>query len=116
MSEQKSRIFLKRGDIVWVELDPTIGTETKKKRPAIIISNDAQNKVGKRFIIAPLTSSVSKVYPFEVAIQVDGKPSKAMFDQIRTVDVLRLGDKLGSLTVVETKEVDKTLKLVLSLG
>lgn len=116
MMSQENRKVLKRGDVVWVELDPAIGSEIKKTRPAIIISNDAQNKAGKRLIIAPLTSNTKKVYPFETMVRIEGKLAKAMFDQIRTVDISRLGNKLGSLSIEEIKEVDKTLKLVLSLG
>jgi len=116
MTEQGNQKVLKRGDVVWVELDPAIGTEIKKTRPAIIISNDAQNKAGKRLIIAPLTSNTKKVYPFETIVRIEGNLAKAMFDQIRTVDISRLGNKLGNISIEEIKEIDKTLKLVLSLS
>lgn len=65
MMSQENRKVLKRGDVVWVELDPAIGTEIKKTRPAIIISNDAQNKAGKRLIVAPLTSNTKKSIPLK---------------------------------------------------
>jgi mRNA interferase MazF len=105
-----------RGDVFWVNLDPTIGSEIKKTSPAVIISNDAQNRVGQRFIVAPLTSIIKKVYPFEVVIQMGTQKSKAMLDQIRTVDSRRLGSKMGTLTIEEIKDIDNSLKLVLSLG
>lgn len=109
-------IKLKRAEIYWVNLDPTIGSETKKTRPGVIVSNDAQNRVGRRVIIAPLTSVVKKVYPFEILVDVEGKKSKVMLDQIRTVDCQRLGGKLGMLCAKEIEELDKTLKLVFGLG
>ncbi len=110
------RTKFRRGAVYWVNLDPTIGSETKKTRPGVIVSNDAQNMVGTRVIIAPATSVLKKVYPFEILIEMAGKKSKVMLDQIRTVDCQRLGAKIGKLSLDETKELDKALKLVLSLG
>jgi mRNA interferase MazF len=107
---------LKRGEVYWVSLDPAIGSETKKKRPGVIISNDAQNMVGQRVIIAPITSVIKKVYPFEVLIITSNTNSKVMLDQIRTIDCQRLGDKMGKLTPKEISEIDKGLKLVLAIG
>lgn len=68
---------LKRGTIYWVNLDPTIGVETKKTKPGVIISNDAQNMVGRSVIIAPATSVVKKVYPFEVVLDIAGKNQRS---------------------------------------
>jgi mRNA interferase MazF len=107
---------LKRGDVYWVNLDPTIGSETKKTRPGVIVSNDAQNMVGKHIIIAPVTSVLKKIYPFEVAIVLGDKKSKVMLDQIRTVSCQRLGSKIGPLISHEIEDLDKALKIVLSLG
>lgn len=110
------RTNLRRGDVYWVSLDPTIGSEVKKTRPGVIISNDAQNMLGKRVIMAPVTSVVKRVYPFEVKVSLAGAESKVMLDQIRTVDCQRLGNKLGKLTLREIEEVDKALRLVLAIG
>jgi len=110
------RAKLRRGAIYWVNLDPTIGSEVKKTRPGVIVSNDAQNMVGRRVVIAPVTSVLKKVYPFEVLVDIAGKKSKIMLDQIRTVDCQRLGEKIGKLSMEEIDELDKALKLVLSLG
>jgi len=82
----------------------------------VIVSNDAQNMVGRRVIVVPLTSAVKKVYPFEILVEIGGKESKVMLDQIRTVDCQRLGEKLGKLRVEEIEELDKALKLVFGLG
>ena len=110
------RAKLRRGAIYGVNLDPTIGSEVKKISPGVIVSNDAQNMIGRRVIIAPATSVLKKVYPFEVLVDIAGKKSKIMMDQIRTVDCLRLGEKIGKLTMEEIDELDRALKLVLSLG
>lgn len=106
----------KRAEVYWVNLDPTIGSESKKTRPGVIVSNDSQNMVGQRVIVAPLTSVIKKVYPFEILVDLQGKQSKVMLDQIRTVDCQRLGEKIGKIRMEETEELDKVLKLVLGLG
>lgn len=107
---------VRRGEVYWVKLDPTIGTETKKTRPAIVISNDAQNKVGHRYIVAPITSIVKTVYPFEVEIYINEKPSKVMLDQIRTIDHSRLERKIGKLSQEELDQVERAIKLVLHIA
>ncbi len=109
-------IKYQRGDVYWVNLDPTIGSEIKKTRPGVIISNNAQNMAANRIIVAPMTSVIKKVYPFETLVMLENKQSKIMADQIRTVDCVRLGEKLGRLQIEEINELDKVLRLVLSLG
>lgn len=105
-----------RGDVYWVKLDPTIGTETRKTRPAVIISNDSQNKVGSRYIIAPITSTVKTVYPFEAEVNVNGNPSKVMLDQIRTVDHKRLREKLCKLLPEELGRIERAIKVALHIA
>lgn len=107
--------FFKRGEVYWVNLDPTLGSEVKKTRPAVIISNDGQNRVGKKVIVAPMTSILKKIYPFEVKVILGDKESKVMIDQIRAIDCQRIGRKLGNLSFNEMKELDTILKLVLAL-
>lgn len=107
---------LLRGQIYWINLDPAIGTEVKKTRPALIISNDIQNSYKQRCIIAPITSSCNKIYPFEVLIEIRGKKGKIMLDQIRTVDCQRIGSYIESLVSKQMEQVSKALKLVLALN
>ena len=90
-----------QGDIYLVNLDPIIHTEAGKTRPGLIISTNAMNHHSPRLIVAPITSSTGKVYPFEVFIPsgIGGleKDSKIMLDQIRSLDKKRLVKKLGTL-------------------
>jgi len=86
---------MKRFEIWLVNLDPTVGSEIKKTRPAIIVSPDELNAHLQTVIVVPLTTG--KAYPFRVATKVDGKPGVAAIDQIRTVDRRRLVRRLGSL-------------------
>ena len=83
--------FPRRGSIYWVSLDPSIGSETKKTRPCMIISNDQGNEFSQTVIVAPVTSKIKKVYSFEVQIEIEGKKGKIMLNQCRTVDKSRLG-------------------------
>ena len=90
-----------QGDIYLVNLHPTIHTEAGKTRPGLIISVNAMNHHSPRLIVAPITSSTGKVYPFEVLIPsgIGGleKDSKIMLDQMRSLDKKRLVRKLGTL-------------------
>ncbi len=68
----------KRGEIWWINFDPSVGQEVKKKRPAVIISNDVSNKYLKRYQVVPLSSKTGKLYPSETMVKIGGKDSKAM--------------------------------------
>src|SRR5438105_3795272 len=106
----------RRGDIFWVDFDPSKATEIKKKRPALVCSHDILNENSPRIIVAPITSNVKKVYSFEYHIphhaNVEGK---IMLDQMRTIDKSRLGSKIGELTVKEMLEIDIIIKFVLGI-
>ena len=90
-----------QGDIYLINLDPTLQTEIGKTRPGLIISINAMNHNSPRLIIAPITSSVGKIYPFEVFVPagVGGleKDSKIMLDQLRSLDKKRLVRKMGTI-------------------
>ncbi len=82
---------------VWLlNLDPTIGSEIQKTRPAVIVSPDELNKHLRTVIVVPLTTG--RTYPFRVATKVAGKPGVAAVDQIRTVDKQRLVKKVGAVS------------------
>lgn len=87
---------MKRGDVWLVPLDPTVGTETQKTRPCLIISPDELNDILRRVIIAPLTSR-SHPAPFRVPIGFRDQMGLVLLDQIRTVDRRRLVKKLGKI-------------------
>ena len=109
-----------RGEIFWVNLDPTIGSEIAKTRPAVVISNNVGNQFADRVIVAPITSAnVAKLYPFEVKVEAGeagvAKPGKILLDQIRTVDKRRLGTKLGMLSPARIEEVNRAIRLSLAV-
>jgi mRNA interferase MazF len=87
---------VKRGEVYWVNLDPSIGTEIKKTRPALIVSPDDMNEVLPRVIIAPLTSKGQSL-GCRPEIEFAGKPARILLDQIRSVDKRRLAGKMGEI-------------------
>lgn len=93
-------IPVQRGDVYWVNLDPTVGKEVKKRRPAVVVSPNEMNRSLAVVIVAPITSS-SKPWPTRVDMQLSGKPAQMMLDQIRTVDKFRLVRRIGTVEVDE---------------
>lgn len=110
-----SKKFPKRGDIYWVKFDPVVGTEIAKTRPCLIVSNNAGNAVSPQLIVAPITSSVKKVFPFEVPIEIGGRCGKIALNQLRSIDKLRLGGSISHASPETMDQVDEALKLVLAL-
>ena len=107
---------MKRGEVWWVESDPAIGSEIRKTRPAVIVSNDIANAHLARVVVIPLTSSVSKLYPGEALIALAGKQSKAMADQIMAADKSRLKSRLGVAAAAEMEALDAAMMLHLGLA
>ena len=91
---------MKRGEIYWVNLDPTIGNEVKKRRPAVILSPDEMNRSLPVVIVAPITSS-KKSWPTRADIKLSGKAGQIMLDQIRSVDKSRLMKRIAEVDVAE---------------
>lgn len=108
--------FPKRGEIIWVNLEPAIGGESQKNRPGLIISNDIGNELSSIVIVAPITSKIKNIYPFEVKIVVQGKPAKIMLNQCRAIDKSRLGKKINNIDTETMKAVEEAIKIVFSLS
>ena len=111
---------MKRGDIYYANLSPTVGSEMDKRRPVLIVSNDANNRAASTVTILPITSHVSRVYPFEVLLESKDsglpKPSKVQAQQIRTISKQRLsGGTLGNLSEEMMQLINAAIRLHLGL-
>lgn len=106
---------MKRGEVWWVEFDPSVGSEVRKTRPAVIVSNDAANKHLERVVVIPLTSNVERIYPGEAKITVDEKPAKAMADQIMAADKKRLKSQLGKISKADMNFIEEAILIHLGM-
>lgn len=106
---------MKRGEVWWVEFDTSVGSEIRKTRPAVIVSNDSANRNLARVIVIPLTTNTSRQYPGEALISVPGKPGKAMADQIMAADKARLKTLLGSLSKEDMLKVEDAIQVQLGM-
>ncbi len=116
--------MIRRGDIHSIDLESARGSEANKRRPAVVVSNDAANATASRLgrgviTVVPVTSNVERVYPFQVLLPaaVTGleRDSKAHAEQIRSVAVERVGDRLGVVSNATMLEIDEAIRLHLGL-
>ncbi len=106
---------MKRGEVWWVSFEPSVGGEMRKKRPAVIISNNAANKYLNHVQVVPLTSRVCRVYPSEALVLLGDRQSKTMADLLTTVSKQRLGNRAGRLTNANMRKVEHVVKVQLGL-
>jgi mRNA interferase MazF len=104
-----------RGDIIWIDFDPQVGTEIKKKRPALVISPSDYNKKTGRALLLPITSQI-KGYPFEVVIKNQDIKGAILSDQIKNLDwIARKAKKITNASEVEVKETLKKLAVLIMI-
>lgn len=106
---------MKRGEVWWVDFEPAMGSEVRKTRPAVIVSNDASNGAMSRVQVIPVTSNMSKLYVFESRIDVKGAQGKAMADQIMTADKQRLKKRIGKVSPSEMLGIERAVKVQLGI-
>jgi mRNA interferase MazF len=115
---------VRRGEIRLADLDPVRGSEANKRRPVVLVSNDGANAraeaLGRGVVtVIPVTSNVSRVLAFQTLLEPEatglGRRSKAQAEQVRSIDVSRLGGRVGQLSPVLIQRLDDALRLHLSL-
>ena len=106
---------MNRGDVWWVNFEPSVGGEIRKKRPAIIVSNNSANKFLNCLQVIPITSNTDRLFPSEAYVTVVGKKGKAMADQLATVSKQRLTKRIGSVSDDEMNMVVEAIKTQLDL-
>lgn len=115
---------MRRGEIRWVDLDPTRGAESDKRRPGVIVSNDGANTTASRLgrgvvTVVPVTTNVERIYPFQVLLTAEAtglvRDSKAQVEQVRSIAVERIGERLGTVTGEDLAALDEALRLHLAL-
>lgn len=115
---------MRRGDICLVDFDPVRGSESNKVRPALLVSNDGANGMAARLgrgvvTVVPITSNIEKVHPFQVLLRADetglNRDSKAQAEQVRSVDVQRVRQRIGRVDPRTQSLIDEALRLHLAL-
>ncbi len=108
--------LLQRGEVYWVSLDSTVGLETKKKRPCLIVSNDILNEMSNVIIVAPITSQVKKLFSCEVKCTVAKRMAKIMLHQCIAIDKSRIREKMDHLDFDVMEQIDEAIKIVFGLN
>ena len=106
---------MRRGEVWWVSFDLSVGGEIRKRRPAVIVSNDEANEHLNRVQVVPLTSSVDRVYAGEAVITLRNRRSKALADQLTTASKKRLTTRVGRLASHDMHAVEDAIRVQLGL-
>jgi mRNA interferase MazF len=106
---------IERGEIWWINLDPTIGREIKKRRPCVVISSNVINRIRSTPVIVPLSSSPESAPPVIIPVPSAGKESVAVIDQIRAVDKSRFASREGTVSSNDLHNIEQAVKQILQL-
>jgi len=106
---------LKRGDVYWVDLNPTVGSEIRKQRPCVLIGATPINQARRTVLVIPLSSSGTPRPPLAIEVECLGRKVVAVCDQLRAVDKSRLREHAGTLSAHDLDQIEEALRRILSL-
>jgi mRNA interferase MazF len=106
----------RRGEIWWVSLDPTLGSEINKTRPCLVLSNNILNERRRTVIVIPLSSSPQPHPPLLMPLVCGNRSAVAVMDQIRAVSKERLQQRLGVIPTERLEDIEEALKQILELS
>ena len=106
---------LKRGDVYWVDLNPTVGSEIRKQRPCVLIGATPINQARRTVLVIPLSSSGTPRPPLAIEVECLGRKVVAVCDQLRAVDKSRLREPAGALAADDLEQIEEALRRILSL-
>jgi len=106
---------MKRGDVWWVTLDPGQGSEIKKTRPCVVLTNDTLNRLRKTVVVVPLSTAAQPHPPITVPVTCQGRSAVAVIDQVRAVAKHRLQSRVESLNSKDLEKVTAALSTILEI-
>jgi mRNA interferase MazF len=106
---------MKRGEVWWVAFGQSVGGEIRKRRPAVVVTNDVAIAHLNRVQVVPPTTNVGRVYPGEAIVTINDRPHKAMADQLTTVSTDRIMAYFGELSTNDIEQLEAAVRLHLGL-
>lgn len=106
---------MKRGEVWWVDMNPTRGSERRNARPAVVLTIDAVDRARRTVVVVPLSSSPAVHPPVTVAVPGAGPGSVAVRNQVRAADKSRFDWQHGKLSQADLKAVEAGVRTVLGL-
>lgn len=105
----------RRGEVWWVRLDPTLGSEIRKTRPCLVVGANVLNERRRTVVVVPMSSGPQAAPPLLVPVVCAGRRAVAVVDQVRAVAKERFTRRMGELSERDLASVDDALRLVLEL-
>lgn len=105
-----------RGDVWWIALDPTQGSEVRKTRPCLVLSHNTLNRLRRTIVVVPLSSAAAPHPPITVEVTCEGKPAVALADQVRAVAKSRLRSRIEAMNPDQVRTVGAAVVQVLALA
>jgi mRNA interferase MazF len=104
-----------RGEVWWVSLDPTQGSEIRKTRPCVVLTHDTLNRLRRTVVVVPLSTTAKPHPPITVQVTCQGQPVVAVIDQVRAVTKHRLKSKIEAMTSDDQSAISRAISTILEI-